>query len=1651
MARLGRALAPAGTGMNAAHLHERAATAGIAVTYTSFWGEPVNVPDAVLERALSAMHEGAGHTAVTHVLTQGQATRLAVEGAWSLHGEQDARALFTGDAPHATLPPTLAAGYYRLKTSEDERLVIVAPERCWVPPSLLEGERWWGLSAQLYALRSDDNWGIGDFADLRALVGIAAAQGAAFVGLSPLHALFSHQPEQATPYSPSSRLALNPLFIDVPGIPEFALCDRAQAWVASAAFQRRLQLLRGADEVRYAEVAAAKHEVLRLLWAHFRAQPANARALAFERFTRERADTLGPHALWEAIQCRLHEADASVWGWPAWPEALRDAAGADARAFAVDHADEVAYRFWLQWVAETQLAQVQRHARTLMPLGLYCDMAVGANEGGSETWTRRGLFARGMHVGAPPDPLNAMGQDWGLPPVNPVALEAARFAPFIDLMRGVMRHAGALRMDHVMALMRLFWVAPEGGTYVRYPLEALLAIVAVESHRQRCLVIGEDLGNVAPAMRTAMRERAVLSYRTLMFERTEDGQFRPPAAWEPQALAVVSTHDLPTLAGFWAGEDIETQARLGLLPHADDHARRVVERAQDRARLLLALEREGLLPEGASVHPPSQQGVSPALCGAVHAWLARTPCWLAAAQLEDATGQLRQVNVPGTTETRHPNWRLRLGVALSALATQPCFAAVADAMRRERGAQRWAGAEEDLPALETADIPLATYRMQFSASHRFEHAREAAPYLAALGVSHLYASPYLKARAGSTHGYDVTDPSLLNPEVGTEEEHAAMCDALAAQGLGQVLDIVPNHMGVLGTENPWWQDVLEHGRASLHATTFDIEWQPAAPEMRGRVLLPVLGDHYGKVLEAGEISVHFDEAQGRFEVRYWDHRMPVDPRCYPELMMAAAPPVAGDAWAEVRSLFDAFGQLPARETLDETQRESRLRDAAVHRRRLAEFARRHGWLRDWIAQSLLEVNGRVGEPSSFDALDGLLRRQVFRLADWRVARDDINYRRFFDVNALAAVRMEEPAVFEAMHQRILRWLAEGRITGLRVDHPDGLSQPGGYFRRLQQRHAALSRAAGIEPRALYLVVEKILADHEAMPEDWPVHGGTGYRFSALVNGLFVDAPQQAAFDRVYEAFTGDTAGFEDTVRDSKQHIIESALSAELGWLTETVYRIAQADRRTCDFTRNRLRAALAEVAGAFPVYRTYVGEDGASETDLRHIEWALAVARRRLDPSEAGLLEFLGTLMAGGQGAAQALRRRFVERWQQFTAPVMAKSVEDTAFYRYARLASLNDVGSEPRRFGVSPAAFHNANAQRARRRPHWLLATSTHDSKRSEDVRARLNVLSEMPERWEDTLRELDTLGERFRTEANGRPAPDARDRWSLYQTLVGIWPAEGAGLDARTDLRDRVQAYMQKSVREAKRLSSWLCPDEAYEGALQTYIDSVLAFDSFIVALERFVTVIAPHGFRNSLAQLALKLTVPGVPDIYQGCEQWNFSLVDPDNRRPVNFAEMAASLSRITPLYLDRVPDDAQWASLLPPCPGSEIKQLVTWRLLQLRGRERALFRDGAYLPLAIEGLAGEHALAFARLHGGRAVVIVSCRLLHGLAASGWRGSRLLLGQAHPALARVQGWQEWMTGADVSPEADGSVPLSALLGDMGPGKARLPFAILVSHEPP
>ncbi|MBS1188595.1 MAG: bifunctional 4-alpha-glucanotransferase/malto-oligosyltrehalose synthase [Rhodocyclaceae bacterium] len=1552
------------------------------------------------------------------------------------------------------LPLGEALGYHRLEVApadpgagEGETMPLIAVPAAAYLPGAPEGEpRLWGLAVQLYGLRSHRNWGIGDFGDLGRLADICAEAGAGFVGLNPLHALFAADPDHCSPYSPNSRLFLNLLYIDVEAVADVQEGEAAGALLADPGFQARLHRLRSADQVDYREAAAAKLEMLRLAFAHFRQCHLGRdteRAKAWRRFREEGGEALARFALFEALHGHWRREDPSVGGWPAWPPAYRSPDAAEVGAFAAAHGEDIEFAIYLQWLADGQLAGAAAQARGRgLGLGLYRDLALGADGGGAEAWAWQGVYAQGAHIGAPPDAFNRRGQDWGLPPPIPERLREAAYRPFIAMLRANMRHAGALRVDHVMGLSRLFWVPagspPTEGAYVRYPLEELMGIVALESVRNRCLVIGEDLGTVPGDLREKLAAGAILSCRTLYFEREADGGLKPASAYPRLALATVTTHDLPTLAGFWQGWDIEEQGRLGLFPSATQQEEAVLARSQDRARLLIALQRESLLPEGVGADPVAVPAITGELAAAVHAWLARTPAMLVGVQAEDILGVVEQPNLPGAGET-YPNWRRRLPVALEDWPGDEGLARVAAVLRRERGSGTAAAGEGNGQPRRLV-IPHATYRLQFNRDFTLAQATELVPYLAELGVSHCYASSYLKARPGSSHGYDIVDHNAFNPEIGSVEDFQAFADALAGQGMGQILDIVPNHMGVMGADNAWWLDVLENGEASAFAGFFDIDWQPPNPQLCCKVLLPLLGDHYGTVLDRGELVLRFDAGQGEFSLFYYQHRLPIDPTDYPRIVghgfEALVAVMADDPrLAELQSLLTAFGHLPGRSDASPEAVAERSRDKEVHKRHLSALCADSPAILRHIQTAVAAFNGCTDDPGSCDLLHGLIQTQAWRLAYWRVAADEINYRRFFDINDLAALRMENPAVFEATHRLTLALVAEGRLQGLRVDHADGLFDPAAYFRRLQGAanggHLAEGAGEG-EPLPLYLIIEKILAEHERLPNDWPVHGDTGYRFASLVNGLFVDPDGEGRMTRIYAQFTGIHPDFDDVLHDAKRLVIRRSLHGELNVLANQLWHIAAASRHTCDFTLHGLRDALAEVAACFPVYRTYFADGRLSAEDRRHIEWAVGLARRRSLAADVSVYDFVGAVLSGDIAESKEAGYRdavwrFAGKFQQFTAPVAAKGMEDTAFYRYSRLVSLNDVGCDPRRFGLGVAAFHAANRQRAAQWPHSLLAGSTHDSKRSEDVRARIDVLSEAPAAWKLALRCWSRINRSKKRRVDDRQAPSANDEYLLYQTLFGTWPLTDPDEAELADYSGRISRYLLKAARESKEHTSWINMNQEYEAALTAFVEALLAPGEKNLFLADFVPTVrrlAPFGLVNSLAQTLLRFTCPGVPDIYQGCELWHFRLVDPDNRQPVDYAPRRRQLAEVKALCSG--PPET-WRDGLRPLvedmADGRIKLYLTWCALQLRRRWPEVFRDGEYLPLAVAGARADHVCAFARQAGDRIAIAVVPRLLARMQGERGEGD-----------GTINGWED--TGVELPGEWAGLPWFNVLTGEaLGP----------------
>jgi (1->4)-alpha-D-glucan 1-alpha-D-glucosylmutase len=872
-------------------------------------------------------------------------------------------------------------------------------------------------------------------------------------------------------------------------------------------------------------------------------------------------------------------------------------------------------------------------------------------------------------------------------------------------------------------------------------------------------------------------------------------------------------------------------------------------------------------------------------------------------------------------------------------------------------------------------IPRATYRVQLNAGFNFKDLTAIVPYLSDLGISHVYCSPYFRARAGSAHGYDVVDHNSFNPEIGSREDFDRLVAQLRAHGMGHILDIVPNHVGVMGSDNAWWMDVLENGQASVYADYFDIDWNPSNAALTDKVLVPVLADPYGEVLERGDLELRFERELGSFAIRYHEHRMPLDPRTYPRILDVV---LDIERSAELEKLRRLFGALPDRRGPTPEQVAERNRDKEAHKRALAELVAADSAVASAMERALGRIAGTPGDPASFDPLHDLLESQAFRLAYWRVASDDINYRRFFDVNDLAALRVENEAVFEATHRLVLQLIGSGALDGLRIDHADGLYDPLGYFRRLTGRVSQVTASAG--GRSVYLVAEKITASFERLPPDWPVHGETGYHFANVVSRLLVDAGSKARMGRIYRAFVGEPRQWPDIAYECQHRVLRRSLASELNTVANLLTRIAHDDRRTRDFTLNSLRQALAEVIACFPVYRTYV-TDSVTETDRRYIDWAIAAARRRASSTEQPVLDFVrGALLlelAAPTESARARMRRFAMKFQQITAPITAKGIEDTALYRFNRLVSLNEVGGEPDLYGSRITGFHADAQYRVRHWPHEMLTTSTHDTKRSEDVRARISVLSELPGAWRQAVDRWRRFNRTRRREVGGAAAPSPDDEYLLYQTLIGTWPLEepdGAALD---EYRKRIEDYMLKAAREAKARTSWAAVNTEYEEALTQFIRAALERregNLFMADFCAFNARIVRFGLLNALSQTLLKLTAPGVPDIYQGNETWHFSLVDPDNRRPVDYAAHGQLLQRLTAGAAQDSPARALAENVADP----RCKLFLHVRSLQLRRRDPDLFERGEYLPLKVTGHRAPHLCAFARRLEGRLAIVLAPRL-------------------------------------------------------------------------
>jgi (1->4)-alpha-D-glucan 1-alpha-D-glucosylmutase len=894
-------------------------------------------------------------------------------------------------------------------------------------------------------------------------------------------------------------------------------------------------------------------------------------------------------------------------------------------------------------------------------------------------------------------------------------------------------------------------------------------------------------------------------------------------------------------------------------------------------------------------------------------------------------------------------------------------------------------------------IPTATYRLQFNRHFTFKDATNIIPYLQKLGISDIYSSPFFRSRPDSDHGYDVSNHNELNAAIGTREEFDTMAAALKQAGLGQIVDFVPNHMGIIDPRNEWWMDVLENGPSSVFAPFFDINWNPLKEKVKNKVLLPVLGDQYGRVLERGEFHLRFRD--GAFYLTYYDWVFPLNPRTYNFILRLALEKLSQysdeDMYLDLESILTALEYLPNRTAIEEEKVRERAREKEAVKRRILRLCVECPQVQDAIELGIKHLEGRVGDPHSFDRLDELLDAQAYRLSYWRVAAEEINYRRFFDVNELAAIRVENTVVFNTIHKFIFELLEIGSVTGLRIDHVDGLYNPKQYLTELQKRYSGFANTdpadSGLE---LYLIVEKILAEEEKLRSDWPVFGTTGYDFTTDITQLLVDSTHGEQFSKIYRDYIERYVHVESLIYEKKKLVMDVALASDIEALGHMLSDVSERDRLHRDFTLDSLSTAVRELIACFPVYRTYItAESGVSEADRQVILRAVRTVKRRNPAIDVSIFDFLRDMLLLEKfehftDETRRLQLDFVLKFQQCTGPIMAKGLEDTAFYIYNRLVALNEVGGTPQFFGISLERFHERNRARLTEMPHTLLASTTHDTKRSEDVRARIAVLSEIPGEWQNWIYEWRKINSVRKPNVDGEAAPSANEEYLLYQTLLGTWPLSPDAVN-QTYL-ERMQRYLLKAIKEAKVNSSWIQPNEEWENAVTRFIGELLDPNhSFRAQFEPVAKRIAWHGMLNSLTQTILKLTVPGVPDIYQGNELWEFTLVDPDNRRPVDYAFRERILAEL---------EKENAESLFGSWEDGRIKMFVVTRLLNLRRAASQLFRKGNYASFYGEGEFADCCVAFSRELDSQKILVIAPRFTTRLSGADrrfdWKETELLV---------------------------------------------------------
>jgi (1->4)-alpha-D-glucan 1-alpha-D-glucosylmutase len=1372
------------------------------------------------------------------------------------------------------LPVNPGMGYHTLKIineagKEVSMKLIVTPEKCYIPPAMKDISRINGPRLDLY---NKDNFLNADYRYIRSIINNISIERATTVAIGAINTNSLNHDEKFVSYLPSNRFMFNVVFLNLEDIMDY-LEDRSiqLSLLLNEFYEKGRQFSKGED-VEFSELYKLKLKILKKLYYSFREYHINVnspRSKEFQFYLSQKGDILRNLSLFEALQEYFYNEFEEYKTWHEWPEAYQNPDSEVVKSFLHNNIELVQFYEFLQWQADIQLGEAGKASyRNGLNIGLFSTLPFNVDPEGSATWLNQDYFAFGARymIEKPEEndtPVYSV-------PMLPHKLIENAYEYFINYIRPNMNHVGAIEIDNIIGLEYLHWFTSEDftdkGFFVKYPLEDLLGIIALESHRQRCMIISDDYTRLSPRIKQIIMRYGIVT------------------------RSVVELKDVVN--------EEEARNLFGKVRPDIDIDRGVVD---------------------------------PAVC-----------------YLED------------TFKTR---------------------------------------------------IPLATYRFQFNQDFTFRDAMHLVPYLKKLGVTHCYASPLLCSRENSTHGYDIINHNAFNPSLGSIDDFYQFVDELHRHDMGLIVDIVPNHMGV-NKENAWWMDVLENGPSSEYATYFDIDWNPLKAELFGKVLIPVLGDHYGNILASGQLKFKFSQETGKITLYYYEHEFPINPSSYPVILdyrsevLATRIGSSSTDYLEYQSIITEFKNLPRQTETDPERIKERIREKDIAFKRLASLCQHNYRVGEFIIENLYDFQAKPNDPVSHRRLHNLLEEQAYRLAYWRVSSDEINYRRFFDINELAGLAVNNPAVFTGTHKFILDLVKQGKIDGLRIDHPDGLYDPAQYFYRLQDEAARKLRVPfdpeagallGKDTLPIYVVVEKILAPFERLPEIWAVHGSVGYEFLNSVCNLFVDKDNEKKFTRIYHRFIGAPVNFQELVVACKKLIMNRSLTGELNVLSNYINKISESYFKTRDYTLNSLRDALIEVIAHFPVYRTYITSQYKSNKDVDYIKWAVGAAEKQSLTTDPSIFDFIEKVLlvefeedTESEEYQQILR--FAMKFQQYTGPLMAKGLEDTSFYRYNRLIALNEVGGEPIHFGLYPNDFHTHNKSRQDYTPFNMLSTSTHDTKRSEDVRARLCVLSEIPDIWQKKVNRWSHLNKMKKTTVEEQVYPDKNDEYLFYQTLVGIWPSHTVDETELKTLIERLEGYMIKATREAKNHTSWVNVNSQYEEALCSFIRRVLTAPEkhpFWKDFLPFQQEIALRGYLNSVSQALVKFTVPGVPDIYQGNEIIDLSLVDPDNRRPVDYQYRREALDNLWPLIEYRSENQEHqpeiFSEMLLPMHNDNFKLFVTTVCLNFRREHSSLFNYGVYYSLNVIGELAENLVSYCRKLDNEAIMVVIPRLMYRFVSS------------------------------------------------------------------